>query len=68
MTGLMIFTELALAGCVFLLYFLYALWRDARESRRGPRLEMRRLPSRVKPKAKLLRLYPEEQMRERKRL
>lgn len=68
MTGLMIFTELALAGCAFLLYFLYALWRDARESRKGPRVEMTRLPSRIKPKAKLLRLYTEEQMRERKRL
>ena len=37
MTGLLIFVEIALAGCAFLIYFLYKLWRDSRESRIAPR-------------------------------
>ena len=36
-----IFIEIALAGCVFLLYFLYKLWQDSRRSRPGPKVEIR---------------------------
>ncbi len=41
MTGLVIFTIVALAGCAFLIYFMFALWRDSRDSRKGPRVEIR---------------------------
>ena len=66
--GLLIFTQIAIAGCGFLIYFLYALWRDSRRSRKGPRVEIRSLPSRVQPKGKLLRLYSVEEQHERKRV
>jgi hypothetical protein len=44
--GLLIFTAAMLAGCIFLLYFLVAIWRDAHKQRRGPRVEIIKLPSR----------------------
>ncbi len=46
MIGLLIFTAAMLAGCIFLLYFLVAIWRDAHKQRRGPRVEIIKLPSR----------------------
>ena len=46
MIGLLIFTAAMLAGCIFLLYFLGAIWRDAHKQRRGPRVEIIKLPSR----------------------
>ena len=46
MIGLLIFTAVMLAGCIFLLYFLLAIWRDAHKQRRGPRVEIIKLPSR----------------------
>jgi len=68
MVGLIVFTAFAMAGCVFLLYFLYALWHDSRRARKGPRVKITRLPTLKRPKGKLLRLYAGEEMRERKRL
>ena len=70
MTGLVIFTVVAMAGCVFLIYFMFALWRDSRNSRRGQRVEIRRLPSPRINKGKLLHLYNAEDLRagEKKRL
>ena len=50
MTGLMVFTILALAGCTFLIYFMVALWRDSRRFRQGPRAEIRTLEGRKKRK------------------
>jgi hypothetical protein len=44
--GLLIFTAAMMAGCIFLIYFLVALWRDAHNQRRGPRVEIIELPSR----------------------
>jgi len=70
MTGLVIFTVIAMAGCVFLIYFMFALWRDSRNSRRGQRVEISRLASPRKDRGKLLHLYRAEDLRvrERKRL
>jgi threonine/homoserine/homoserine lactone efflux protein len=70
MTGLVIFSAVAMAGCVFLIYFVFALWRDSRNSRRGQRVEISRRPSPRKDKGKLLHLYSAEELRarERKRL
>ncbi len=33
MVGVAIFEAIALCGCVFLIYFVIALWRDAKRSR-----------------------------------
>jgi threonine/homoserine/homoserine lactone efflux protein len=70
MTGLVIFTVIAMAGCVFLIYFMFALWRDSRAPRRGKPVEIRRLPSPRKDKGKVLHLYSAEDLgaREKKRL
>ncbi len=43
MTSLLIFVGIALAGCAFLLYFLYALWREAHRSRPSPGRNSERL-------------------------
>lgn len=66
--GLTIFIEIAMAGCAFLLYFLHALWREQHNSRKHPRVEIRKLPGLQRKKGKLLRLYPTEELGERKRL
>jgi threonine/homoserine/homoserine lactone efflux protein len=70
MTGLVIFTVVAMAGCIFLVYFMFALWRDSRNSRREQRVEIRRLPRLAKDRGKLLHLYRGEDLsaREKKRL
>ena len=70
MTGLVIFTVTAMAGCAFLIYFMFALWRDSRNSRRRQRVEIKRQPSPRKDKGKLLHLYSAEDLRarEKKRL
>jgi threonine/homoserine/homoserine lactone efflux protein len=69
MAGLVIFTIVAMAGCAFLIYFLFALWRDSRNSCRRSRVEIRKLPN-TRDKGKLLRLYSAEDLRarEKKRL
>lgn len=43
--GLLIFTVAMLAGCIFLIYFLVALWRDGHNQRKGSRVEIIKLPS-----------------------
>lgn len=60
MTGLMIFTVVAMAGCAFLIYFMFALWRDSHNSRREQRVEIRRVPSLRKEKGRLLHVYTAE--------
>ncbi len=67
MTGLVIFTVVAMAGCMFLIYFMFALWRDSRNSRRRQRLQIRRLPSPKINKGKLLHLYNAEEFRAREK-
>jgi len=59
-----VFTAIALAGCAFLLYFLYKLWRDSRDSRTGPRVAIRTLLS-SSHKDKIVRLYTAEQLARR---
>jgi len=66
MTGVVTFTLVAIAGCAFLIYFIFALWRDSRNSRPGERVEIRKLPTR-KNKGKLLYLYSAEQPRQREK-
>jgi len=63
MTGLVIFTVVAMAGCMFLIYFMFALWRDSRRQR----LQIRRLPSPKINKGKLLHLYNAEEFRAREK-
>jgi threonine/homoserine/homoserine lactone efflux protein len=65
MAGLIVFTQLVLAGCIFLLYFVWALWRDARKQ--GPRVEVRRLHDRTQGKGKLLYMHSVDTVPERKR-
>jgi threonine/homoserine/homoserine lactone efflux protein len=66
MTGVVTFTVVAIAGCAFLIYFMFALWRDSRNSRLGQRVEIRKLPSR-REKGKLLHLYSAERPRQREK-
>ena len=66
MTGLLIFTALMMAGCVFLIHFLVALWCDARNHRRAPRVEVIRLltrPELTRQKAGRLRIYNADHFR-----
>jgi hypothetical protein len=70
MAGLTIFIAIALAGCTFLLYFLYALRRDERNIRKRTGFELRLLTQRRRPGGNLLRLYVADEiseMSERKR-
>ena len=62
MTGLWIFMEIALAGCAFLLYFLFMLWRDSRKSRLGQRVEITKLTGRSAQRGKVLHLYSIEEL------
>ena len=68
MAALSIFVAIALGACAFLFYFLYALWREQFRSKRRARVEITKLPSRKPSMAKLIRLYPAKEVRERKRL
>jgi threonine/homoserine/homoserine lactone efflux protein len=68
MAALLIFLGIALGGCAFLFYFLYALWREEYGSKRRARVEITTLPIRKDERAKLLRLYPARKVMERKRL
>jgi arginine exporter protein ArgO len=63
-----ILVAIALGGCVFLIYFLYALWREEFRSRRSVTVEITKLPGRKPQMAKLIRLYPAKGMKLRKRL
>jgi threonine/homoserine/homoserine lactone efflux protein len=68
MAALSIFVAIALAGCAFLIYFLYALWREEFRSQTGARVEITKLPIRKLQMTKLIRLYPVKEMKVRKRL
>ena len=57
MAGILIFIEIAVAACAFLLYFLFMLWRDSRKSRPGQRVEIRKFASRSAQRGKVLHLY-----------
>jgi threonine/homoserine/homoserine lactone efflux protein len=70
--GLLIFSAVMLASCVFLIYFAVAQWRDSHQIRSRPGVEITELPPRTKlkeGKAKLFRIYSGDRFRlqERKR-
>jgi len=46
--ALLVFTQIAIAGSGFLIYFLYALWRDSRKHVRNSRVNIRRVMARDK--------------------
>ena len=46
--ALLVFTQIAIAGSGFLIYFLYALWRDPRKHVRDSRVNIRRVMARDK--------------------
>ena len=67
MTGVLIITEAASAGCAFLVYFLFALWRDGRRPPKAQRVNVRVIPAERKQSAKLIQLHvPEEPKKQRK--
>lgn len=43
MTGVLIFSEILVAGCAFLIYFMYALWRESRQSKIKARVRISKL-------------------------
>ena len=61
-TSLVIFIAIAVTGSVFLVYFLYALWRDAASSRYRERVHITALPVLSVRRGKLLRLYSAEEL------
>jgi hypothetical protein len=65
--GLLIFTVMMLAGCIFLIYFLFALWRDTHKQSVGSRVEIIELPRRERSKIKVLHIYSAESLHARTR-
>lgn len=67
MIGLVIFTQIALVGCAFLIYFMFALLRDSRIAERDK--EIRKVPNKSK-KVKMLHLLNLKELRpvQKKRL
>lgn len=63
-----VISTIGLAGCTFLLYFLYALLREEYRARKRLRVEITKQASRRPHPTKLIRLNPAGQMRERRRL
>jgi threonine/homoserine/homoserine lactone efflux protein len=63
MTAVLIFTEIAIAGCAFLIYFMVALWRDSHRPRNGTRVNIRRIVPRRK-EGKLLYLHSFDELRQ----
>jgi threonine/homoserine/homoserine lactone efflux protein len=69
MTAVLIFTEIAMAGCAFLIYFMVALWRDSRRWHTRQRVSIRRLaPRRKEGKVLYLRSLDEVRQHEKKRM
>ncbi len=59
--ALLIFTQIAIAGCGFLVYFLVVLWRDSRRSRKHPKVEVRVMAS-SPSSAKVIQLYSSDKI------
>jgi hypothetical protein len=69
MTPVLIFTEIAIAACAFLIYFIVALWRDSHRLRSGTRVNIRKLAPRKKEgKVLYLRSLDEFRQHEKKRV
>jgi len=58
---LLIFTQIAIAACGFLIYFLYALRRESRSLRRGPKVEIRPI-SAQSSRGNVVQLYAVEKV------
>lgn len=63
MTGVLIITEVASAGGVFLIYFLFALWRDGRRPPKSKRVEIRVIPAAKKLPHELIRLHVSDRLK-----
>ena len=59
--ALLIVTQIAIAACGFLIYFLYALGRESRNSRRRPKVEIRPVSTRSR-RGKVVQLYTVEKI------
>ena len=64
--ALLIFTQIAIAGCGFLVYFLYAVRRESRQARSGPKIEIRPVSTQASP-TKVIQLYGVGEVANRKR-
>lgn len=63
--ALLIFTQIAIAGCGFLLYFLYALWRESKSFRKKPKVEIRPISVQA-GRGTVVQLYTVEKVATRK--
>jgi len=63
--ALLIFTQIAIAGCGFLVYFLCALRRESRNLRRRPKVEIRPVSTQA-TRGNVVRLYTVEKVATRK--
>jgi hypothetical protein len=69
MTPVLIFTEIAIPACAFLIYFMVALWRDSRPWHTRARVSIRRTAPRKKEgKVLYLRSLDEFRQHEKKRM
>jgi len=59
--ALLVFTQIAIAACGFLIYFLYALRRESKNSRRGPKVEIRPI-STQSTRGNVVQLYTVEKI------
>lgn len=64
--ALLIFTQIAIAGCGFLVYFLYAVRRESRQVRKGPKIEIRPVSTQANA-TKVIQLYSVDEPAARKR-
>ncbi|HKR83264.1 MAG TPA: hypothetical protein VJS37_03760 [Terriglobales bacterium] len=63
--ALLIFTQIVIAGCGFLIYFLYALRRESRTFRKRPRVEIRPISTQT-TRENVVRLYTVDKVATRK--
>ena len=62
--ALLIFTQIAIAGGAFLVYFFYAIHRESRNSRKSPKVEIR--PMSTRPSGvKVIEIYTVAEGREK---
>ena len=66
-TSLAVFMAIPATGCVFLIYFIYALWRQAGNSKRRERVHITTLPVLSAQRGNLLQFYSAEEFSGEKR-
>jgi threonine/homoserine/homoserine lactone efflux protein len=62
---LLIFTQIAIAGCGFLVYFLFALRRESKRLRKESRVEIRPMSTQAR-RGQVVQLYAVERVATRK--